>query len=108
MPKKTSSPSEVFAFRLPNEDREWLESTAKANGVEVAQIVRWAVIAIKQYVDAHGGHIHLPLDIRTLWEQRPAFPGPSAYTSGPSENTPDQPTQPVNHLPTPRKRMGGK
>lgn len=104
MPKKTSNPSEVFAFRLPNEDREWLESTAKANGVEVAQLVRWAVIAVKQYIDAHGGRIHLPLDIRTMWEQRQqSVEGPVS-----AENASSNPPTPANHAPTPRKRAVGQ
>jgi hypothetical protein len=106
VPKKTSSPSEVFAFRLPNEDREWLESTAKANGVEVAQIVRWAVLAIKQYIDAHGGRIHLPLDIRTMWEQRQQ----SSAAEGPAsaENAASNPPTAAMYIPAPRKRVVGK
>ncbi len=111
MPKKTTQQSEVFSFRLPNADREWLEATAQANGVEVAQVVRWAVIAIKQYIDAHGGRIHLPLDIRTMWEQRstnfPALraadaadlPAAAAATLGPPQTD--------NYIP-PRKRSTAK
>jgi len=56
-----------MAFRLPKSDREWLETTARANGVEVAQILRWALEAYRQYIQAHDGKIHLPINIREFW-----------------------------------------
>jgi hypothetical protein len=103
VPKQNSSQSEPFSFRIPTEDREWLDSPAKANGVEVAQIVRWAVIAIKQYIEAHGGRIHLPLDIRTMWEQKSAhFPALHAT----ADATP--PAAQDGIAISPRRRAGGK
>lgn len=108
MPKQTSSQSEPFSFRIPTEDREWLDATAKANGVEVAQIVRWAVIAIKQYIEAHGGRIHLPLDIRTMWDQRGThYPALRAAedTHPPAPHTAE--AQVGNYIP-PRKRSTAK
>ena len=56
-----------FGVRLSTTDREWLERTAAASGVEVSQLVRWAIEALRQYVDAHGGRLHLPIDIETFW-----------------------------------------
>jgi hypothetical protein len=56
-----------FGVRLSTTDREWLERTAAASGVEVSQLVRWAIEALRQYVDAHGGKLHLPIDIQTFW-----------------------------------------
>jgi hypothetical protein len=107
VPKQTSSQSEPFSFRIPTEDREWLDSTAKANGVEVAQIVRWAVIAIKQYIEAHGGRIHLPLDIRTMWEQKsPHFP--ALHAAEDSSAAVQSPAADAGNFSAPRKRAGGK
>ena len=92
-----------FGVRLAKADREWLEATAQANGVEVSQIVRWAVIAIKQYIEAHGGRIHLPLDIRTMWEQKsPHFPALHAA----EDATP--PAAQDGIAISPRRRAGGK
>ena len=56
-----------MSFRLPVADRQWLSETARANGVEEAQIIRWALEALRQYVDEHGGRLHLPINIRELW-----------------------------------------
>jgi len=56
-----------FGVRLSTTDREWLERTAAASGVEVSQLVRWAIEALRQYVDAHDGRLHLPIDIQTFW-----------------------------------------
>ncbi|MGI9162245.1 MAG: hypothetical protein ACR2JI_04880 [Mycobacterium sp.] len=56
-----------MSFRLPVADRQWLSDTARANGVEEAQIIRWALEALRQYVDQHGGRLHLPINIRELW-----------------------------------------
>gem|GEM_PF-6090421 len=106
MPKQTLSNTEPFSFRLPTEDRKWLDETARANGVEVGQLVRWAVIAVKQYIDAHGGRIHLPLDIRTMWEQRQQ----SSAVEGPvsDANAGSNPPTPASFIQAPKKRMVGK
>jgi hypothetical protein len=67
MPKTSKATSRTITFRLSADDRQWLEDTAKANGCEVAQVLRWALEAYRQYVEMHGGDVHLPIDIRKLW-----------------------------------------
>lgn len=68
MRKKSSTDSSPFTFRLEKADREWLETTAQKHGLEVSQLVRWSIEALKQYVERHQGNIHLPIDIRTMWQ----------------------------------------
>jgi len=69
VPKKTTIETAPFSFRLSATDRVWLEEIAAKNGVDVAQIVRWALEALRQYVDAHDGRLHLPIDIKDFWER---------------------------------------
>lgn len=68
MRKKSSTDSSPFTFRLEKADRDWLESTAQKHGLEVSQLIRWSIEALKQYVEKHHGNIHLPIDIRTMWQ----------------------------------------
>lgn len=56
-----------FGVQIPVEDRQWLEGIAQVNGVEVAQLVRYGVTALRQYVEAHNGELHLPLNINAHW-----------------------------------------
>jgi len=74
MPKSSASTSGTITFRLSAKDREWLDVTAKANGCEVAQLLRWALEAFRQYVDIHEGRLHLPIDIQTLWKLAQTIP----------------------------------
>jgi hypothetical protein len=67
VPKKSPTTSTTMSFRLPVADRQWLSETARANGVEEAQIIRWALESLRQYVEQHGGRLHLPINIRELW-----------------------------------------
>ena len=69
MRKKTSTDTTPFTFRLERKDRDWLEATAQANGVEVSQLVRWSIEALRQYVTHHSGKLHLPISISAYWEQ---------------------------------------
>lgn len=69
MPKKNAPETIVYPVRFSKTDYAWLQTTAAANGVEVPQLLRWAIEALRQYVIAHGGNIHLPINIREFWEQ---------------------------------------
>ncbi len=85
VPKKSATTSTTMSFRLPVADRQWLSDTARANGVEEAQIVRWALEALRQYVDEHAGRLHLPINIRELWtlaqEVKPTANEPAAASA---------------------------
>jgi TRAP-type C4-dicarboxylate transport system substrate-binding protein len=75
---KPSGDTVSFGVRLSKTDREWLEKAAADAGVEVSQLVRWAIDALRQYIDAHEGTLHLPIDIKKFWtvaqEARPEQP----------------------------------
>jgi len=45
-----------------------LKQIADANGVEVAQLIRWAVDALIRHVDRNHGRLILPLDFSETYE----------------------------------------
>ncbi len=120
MRKKTSTDTTPFTFRLERADRDWLEATAKTNGVEVSQLVRWAIETLRQYVLEHGGKLHLPISIRDFWavaqrigpQQDEVYAAIAAHQLRAAESPPgtdppaaDQPRQPVQFEPAaPAKR----
>jgi hypothetical protein len=69
MPKKNAQETVVFSARIPKADRDWLVEVAAAYGVDAVQILRWALDAMRQYIAANNGRVHLPLDFRELWQQ---------------------------------------
>ncbi len=51
------------SFRFKEGQRDKLEKIAAANGeVEVSQLIRWAIDALINHVERHGGRLHLPVD----------------------------------------------
>jgi hypothetical protein len=109
---KSDKETVSFGVRIPKNDREWLELTARANGVEVSQLVRWSIEALRQYIQEHDGKLHLPINIRDYWsliQQRlPQSPTLRAV-EGPAsaENAASNDPKPVNYFPTPKKRGNG-
>ncbi len=114
---KSDSQTVSFGVRLSKADREWLEATARANGVEVSQLVRWSIEALRQYIIEHDGKLHLPINIREFWQIiQKNLP---AHESQPLQalraaDAPDLPAanqtgtpQSANYIP-PRKRGNGK
>lgn len=94
-------------LRLPKEQAEALSSLAARLGVSDAAIIRWAVDALLQYAEAHGGHLVLPLDLTQQWvrilrsaESRSdvvlVADEPGAY--GPSAPVPDPAPAPAANL----------
>ncbi len=53
---------------------EWLQATAAKHGVEINQLIRWAVEALKQYIEGQGGALHLPIDLESYWQQATRHP----------------------------------
>jgi hypothetical protein len=69
MPKRKAPESLVFHVRIPKADRDWLFEVAERYGVDAAQVIRWAIEAMRKYVDANNGRVHLPIDFREVWKQ---------------------------------------
>jgi len=69
MPKKNAQETVVFSARIPKADRDWLVEVAATYGVDAVQILRWALDAMRQYIAANNGRVHLPIDFRELWQQ---------------------------------------
>lgn len=49
-------------FRVTKEQHEALREIAKKNGVNVSQLVRWAVEALIRQVEQNEGRLTLPID----------------------------------------------
>ena len=60
---------QVTTIRLPKEQAEKVREMAERFGVSDSVILRWAVEALLDYAAAHGGTIHLPLDLSTQWKK---------------------------------------
>lgn len=56
-------------LRLPREQQEALTRLAERLGVSESAVIRWAVDALLQYAEAHGGQLILPLDLSQQWER---------------------------------------
>lgn len=68
MPKKSAQPMQTYSVRLTSSDKAWLDETSERHGIPVPTLLVWAIEALRQYSDAHGGHIVSPINIRQLWE----------------------------------------
>ena len=64
---KSDKETVSFGVCLSKDDREWLDATARTNGVEVSQLVRWSIEALRQYIEEHHGRLHLPISIKDYW-----------------------------------------
>ena len=62
---------QTFSVRITNAQRGKLEKIAKENGLEISQLIRFAVDAMIRYVDVHEGVVHLPIDFTKHWESTP-------------------------------------
>lgn len=69
MPKRNAPETTAYTIRLTPRDKAWLDQTAQNHGLEVPQVIRMAIEALRQYVQQHGGTLHLPIDISVLWEK---------------------------------------
>ncbi len=69
MPKKNAQETVVFSVRIPKADRDWLVDIAAAYGVDAVVVIRWAIDALRRYVEANNGRVHLPIDFREVWKQ---------------------------------------
>ena len=87
MPKRNAPESIVFTVRLPKEDRDWLVSIAERFGVDAATVIRWAIDALRRYIDANGGRVHLPIDFREIWKEI-EHRAPAAVSESPSAEPP--------------------
>jgi predicted transcriptional regulator len=61
--------TQVNTIRMPRDQAEKLHNLAERFGVTDAVVIRWAVEALLDYAAAHGGTIHLPLDLSTQWKK---------------------------------------
>ncbi len=113
---KSDKETVSFGVRIPKDDREWLEATARANGVEVSQLVRWSIEALRQYIMEHDGKLHLPINIRDFWQvvqkhlPAPAEPLKALRAADAADlpaNTQTGTPQTGSYIP-PRKRSTGK
>ncbi|HEV7401481.1 MAG TPA: CopG family transcriptional regulator [Chthoniobacteraceae bacterium] len=50
------------SVRLDPGQKEQLEAIAKKNGVDPAQLIRWAIDELVKYAEKNGGRILLPID----------------------------------------------
>jgi hypothetical protein len=107
MPKLNAPPSESFSVRLTKADKAWLEETAARHKIGVPALLVWAIEALRQYADAHGGTIPSPINIRQLWGiisqahpelRRSSAPEGNLYSEGDdhtlSSRTTDEPDRP--------------
>lgn len=62
MPKLTASESTTMGIRLTLEQRNALERIAKQTGVEVSQLIRFAIDALIAHYKATGDRLVLPID----------------------------------------------
>lgn len=56
-------------LRLSREQQEAVTRIAERLGVSESAVIRWAVDALLQYAEAHGGQLILPLDLSQQWER---------------------------------------
>lgn len=59
----------AISLRLDEEQARQVKALADKFGVIDAQIIRWAVDALIEYVARHHGHLHLPIDFDVMWQQ---------------------------------------
>lgn len=68
MAKKTKAEeSTVFSIRMSKTTHSWLVEMSERHDVEVAQLIRWAIESLRQYIEIQGGALHLPIDLRKMW-----------------------------------------
>lgn len=70
--KPKAEESVVFNIRIAKSTHAWLVETADKHDVEIAQLIRWAIESLRQYIELQGGALHLPIDLHTLWASAPS------------------------------------
>lgn len=81
-----SDSSSTFTLRIPNDQIGKIKDLAERYKVTDAQIIRWGLDALFQYVERHGGRLHLPIDFDLLWEEVQATaPKPHPQIAGLNE-----------------------
>ena len=112
MPKRNTPESIVYTLRLTKEDKAWLDETARACGIEVPQLVRHAIEALRQYVKEHQGRLITPIDIREFWSLIQASKAKAnaaeaddlAIAAEPKGPVTTEPRQPVVYQANPRRK----
>ena len=56
-----------FNVRISEEQRAELQELADQNGVEISQLIRWALDALLRHAKAHDGRLLLPLNFEETW-----------------------------------------
>lgn len=74
----------VTTLRFDDDQSAKLKALASKYKVTDAQIIRWALDALHDYVEAHGGRCMLPIDFDALWTQVQA----TAPATQPSQSPP--------------------
>jgi len=59
----------ALTVRFSPDEIERLNTLSEKYGVTQSTAARWAVEALIQYVDAHGGELHLPIDLSAEWKK---------------------------------------
>lgn len=88
MPKKTDLPTVSYSVRLTPSDKAWLDDTSKRLGVPMPTLLTWAIEALRQYANAHGGKLIAPIDIHELWQlASKEHPELALVSEGPKQTT---------------------
>jgi len=61
-----------ISIRLTAEEFDQMETLAKRYRVSQANIIRWAIDALGEYVERNNGRITLPLDFEDIPKRHPA------------------------------------
>lgn len=64
-----------ITVRFEDDEMAKLEELANRYHVSSATIIRWALKALAEYVDANGGRITLPLDFSAFHAVAETYPG---------------------------------
>lgn len=63
-----ASEKKGITVRFEDDEMERIALLAKRYNVNPTTIIRWAIIALYDYVEANGGKITLPLDFSKIYE----------------------------------------
>jgi Ribbon-helix-helix protein, copG family len=57
----------TLSIRLDDEQLDKVKEIAAKFRVGEADVIRWAIDALVEYVAHHDGHLHLPIQFDVLW-----------------------------------------
>jgi hypothetical protein len=72
----------TVSVRVSDEQLAQIETLAKQFDLDKGDVMRWAIEALKNYVAANKGRLHLPLDFKEVWRETQ----PRGVTSNPTKS----------------------